>query len=128
MTRFTRTFSRTALVVFICMGAAILLPLPAAHATDGFANGADLKEWCNTMETDDVMWGLCVGSITAGHDMVMTYQESGSVNKVVCTSKHITRGDAVDAVVKYLADHPEDLKYSLGDVVLSALADAFPCR
>lgn len=105
---------------------AFLITAPV-QATDGFASGLDLKGWCDNMDLNDIHWGLCVGSITAAHDVIMSYQEAGAVNTVVCTTLSITRGDAVFAVVDYLNENPNDLDYSLGDVVLTALAEKFPC-
>ena len=106
-----------------------LMAAPApAQATDGFASGQDLLGWCENMDMDDIHWGLCVGSITAAHDMVMTYQAIGDVHSVVCTSMSHTRGDVVGAVINYMHENPGDLDYSLGDVVLSALANKFPCQ
>lgn len=115
----TRLLSALALVAF-----ALATP---AHATDGFASGRDLKNWCDNMDMNDVHWGLCVGSITAAHDMVMTYQNAGVANDLVCTTMDHTRGDVVFAVVDYLNRNPYDLDYSLGDVVLSAMIEQFPC-
>lgn len=103
-----------------------LTPAPAA-ATDGFASGLDLKGWCDNMDMDDIHWGLCVGSITAAHDVVMTYQSSGVAQELVCTTLTDTRGDVVHAVIAYLDEHSGELDYSLGDVVLSALVEQFPC-
>ena len=79
------------------------------------------------MERDDIHWGLCVGSITAAHDMVMTYQNFDDMNKLVCIQSEDTRGDVVAAVIDYMAENPESLDYSLGDLVLSALMERFPC-
>lgn len=58
------------------MALALFTATPPALATDGFASGADLKGWCDHMDLDDIHWGLCVGSITAAHDVIMTYQPS----------------------------------------------------
>lgn len=109
--------------------AALLLAFSpaAATATDGFASGTDLKGWCENMELDDIHWGLCVGSITAGHDIIMTYQEADAANEVVCTTMAHTRADVVFSVIEYLNENHGDLGYSLGDVLLSALIDKFPC-
>jgi len=105
-----------------------LLAFPlSATATDGFASGADLKGWCDNMELNDIHWGLCVGSITAAHDVVMTYQQADAANEVVCTTMSATRADLVYAVIEYMDENAHDLDYSLGDVVLSAMADKFPC-
>lgn len=118
---------RTILPIVIAAALIALAPAPS-QATEGFANGYDLKGWCDNMEMDDIHWGLCVGSITAAHDVVMTYQQAGATDRVICTPEGITRGDAVYAVIDYLYEHERDLEYSLGDVVVSALADKFPCR
>ena len=115
----------TAIVAALC--APLLWGAPAA-ATDGFSNGYDLKGWCDNMDMDDIHWGLCVGSITAGHDMIMTYQNAADVRIVVCTPEGVTRGDVVYAVIDYLAETEDDLQYSLGDVVFAAMAEKFPCR
>lgn len=108
--------------------AALLLAVSPAQATDGFASGTDLKGWCDHMDVDDLHWGLCVGSITAAHDVVMSYQASGVTKEIVCTTMTHTRSDAVYAVIAYMQENPEDLDYSLGDVVLSALVEKFPCE
>ena len=105
----------------------LLAALPA-QATDGFASGGDLKLWCDNMHLDDVHWGLCVGSITAAHDIVMTYQNAGVAEGLVCTSMDQTRGDVVYAVTEFLKENPDHWDYSLGDAVLSALIDKFPCE
>lgn len=104
-----------------------LLPLPAM-ATEGFSDGHELLEWCDAMETEDISWGLCVGSITAVHDTIMTYQNADAVNIVVCTTMMTTRGDVVKAVISNMRRNPEQLDYALGDVVLEALAEEFPCQ
>lgn len=111
--------------------AIVALPLIAtrpALATDGFASGGDLKLWCDNMHLDDVHWGLCVGSITAAHDIVMTYQNAGVAQGLVCTATSQTRGDVVDAVIQFLKDNPDHWDYSLGDAVMSALIEKFPCE
>jgi len=99
-----------------------------ALTTEAFSGARDLKGWCDNMEMDDVHWGLCVGSITAAHDTIMTYQGFEDMNELVCATDTTTRGDVVNAVRAYMEDHPEELDYSLGDVVLAALIDRFPCN
>jgi len=117
---------RTATLLSLALSA-FLITTPT-QATDGFANGLDLKGWCDNMDLNDIHWGLCVGSITAAHDVIMSYQQADAVNTVVCTTLDITRGDAVFAVIDYLNENPGELDYSLGDVVLTALAEKFPCE
>lgn len=118
-----RILSRFALPVL----ALLALSPVAAEATDGFSGGDDLKGWCDNMDLDDIHWGLCVGSITAAHDVIMTYQSAG-VTMIVCTETKHTRGDVVQAVIDYMNENPNELDYSLGDVVLSALVEKYPCQ
>lgn len=120
------TFRIRCLTLAASMFTLSLSPAPA-HATDGFANGLDLKGWCDNMDRDDIHWGLCVGSITAAHDVVMTYQNAGVGGQAVCTLMSNSRSDIIQAVIAYMAQHPDELEYSLGDVVLSALVEKFPC-
>lgn len=105
----------------------LCVPL-STHATEAFSSGAELKGWCDNMERDDIHWGMCVGSITAAHDMVMSYQNFEDMNQLVCVPSDTSRADAIKAVIAYMKDHPEDLDFSLGDLVLSALIDKFPCH
>jgi len=113
----------TALVFVALLG----LPPHPASATEAFSGARDLTGWCANMERDDIHWGLCVGSITAAHDIIMTYQAQVDMEQLVCTSDETTRGDVVNAVIAYMNEHPEEQDYSLGDVITSALMDKFPC-
>lgn len=110
------------------MGLTLGLFAHPAYATDGFASGGDLKLWCDNMDLKDVHWGLCVGSITAAHDVIMSYQNAGVGVGLVCTQMSQTRGDVVFAVIEYLNENPDHVDYSLGDAVLSALMAKFPCE
>jgi len=113
-------------LVFALVG---LMLVPAgASATEGFSTGKDLQKWCQDMNTDDTAWGLCVGSITAVHDTIMTYQNTGTVKVVVCPPAQSTREDTLKAVLAYIEEEPQGLIYSLGDFVFAALAGKWPCR
>jgi len=116
---------RTTTTLFLF--AALSFSPHTTFATEAFSGAHDLKGWCDNMDMDDVHWGLCVGSITAVHDAAMTYQGFEDMSQLVCTTDTTTRGNVVMAVRSYMDDHPEDLDYSLGDVVLAALIDKFPC-
>jgi len=119
---------RTLPLIPLLMAAVLIAaPFSDTQASDGFASGTNLKDWCDNLERNDIHWGLCVGSITAAHDMVMTYQAADVALQVVCTDMTTTRGDVVVSVIDYLHEHPNELDYSLGDVVLSALVEKFPC-
>ena len=107
--------------------AAITFTPHTALATEAFSGARDLKGWCDNMDADDVHWGLCVGSITAVHDTAMTYQGFDDMSQLICTTDKTTRGNVVTAVRTYMDEHPEDLDYSLGDVVLAALIESYPC-
>jgi len=116
---------RAAAALFLFV--ALNLISPHVLATEAFSGARDLKGWCDNMDMDDVHWGLCVGSITAAHDVAMTYQGFDDMSQLICTTTTTTRGAVVTAVRAYMDDHPEDLDYSLGDVVLAALIEKFPC-
>ncbi len=105
----------------------LLGSIAVVHATDGFSTGEDLSAWCEAMDEDDTQWGLCVGSITVATDMVQTYQAAADVKLAVCLPRGATRRDVVDAVQHYMADHPDELDFALGDVVFAALTMEFPC-
>ncbi len=106
----------------------LLFLSPQAYATDAFSGAEDLYGWCSSMDKDDVHWGLCVGSVTAVHDTIMTYQSFEDMRQIVCIGPSISRGDLVIAVMEYMHDHPEDMDLSLGDVVFSALRRTYPCE
>jgi len=116
---------RTAITFFLF--AVISVTPLMANATEAFSGARDLKGWCDNMDEDDVHWGLCVGSITAVHDTAMTYQGFDDMSQLICTTDTTTRGNVVTAVRSYMDEHPEDLDYSLGDVVMAALIESYPC-
>ena len=121
MTKFTPWALAGALALSVAVCA------PTAAATEAFSGGADLKLWCDNMDRDDIYWGLCVGSITAAHDMIMSYQNFEDAHELVCIAPETSRGDIVFAVREHINEHPEQLDYSLGDLVLTALINKFPC-
>jgi len=44
-----------------------------------------------------------------------------------CFPKGVTNGQTAKIVIKYLNDHPQDLQYSAGSLIVAAFTDAFPC-
>lgn len=105
----------------------IVLGTPPAVATEAFSGGESLKGWCDNMDDRDLHWGLCVGSIISAHDTIMAYQNFENMEQLVCIAPEVTRGEVVAAVIDYMNMHPEDLDYSLGDLVLVALIARYPC-
>ncbi|MCW8917124.1 MAG: Rap1a/Tai family immunity protein [Magnetovibrio sp.] len=120
---FSRLFQFTLSVVVIGV-----MATPVGHATEAFSGAEDLRGWCSSMDNDDVHWGLCVGSVAAAHDTIMTYQSFDDMRKIVCVNPTITRGDLVITVMEFMETHPEYMDLSLGDVVFSALREAYPCN
>ena len=109
------------------LGLLFLMP-PSAQATDAFSGAEDLYGWCSSMDKDDVHWGLCVGSVTAVHDTIMTYQSFEDMRQIVCIGPSISRGDLVITVMEYMRVHPENMDFSLGDAVFTALRETYPCQ
>ncbi|MEG3618935.1 Rap1a/Tai family immunity protein [Magnetovibrio sp. PR-2] len=115
---------KTSMHYLLALGLVFATP---AVATDAFSGAEDLRGWCSSMDQDDVHWGLCVGSVAAVHDTVMTYQSFEEMRQVICTGPDTSRGDLVITVMEYMENNPGTLEYSLGDVVFSALREAYPC-
>lgn len=61
--------------------------------------------------------GLCTGLITGVSE----------TSHRVCPPPHVTNGQEVRIVVKYLQDHPAELHLRHTKLIEQALAEAFPC-
>jgi hypothetical protein len=61
--------------------------------------------------------GICQGVV----------QGVGETSNLVCPAEHVTIGQEVRVVLKFLQDHPEKLNLRGTKLVEEALAQAFPC-
>ena len=117
----------TLCISVLALFSALTLSSPT-HGTEAFSGAEDLYGWCSSMDKDDVHWGLCVGSVAAAHDTIMTYQSFEEMRQVICIGPNTSRGDLVITVMEYMNDNPNVIDYSLGDVVFSALREAYPSK
>ena len=50
------------------------------------------------------------------------------ITKLFCKPKNITSQQIMKIMNKYLDEHPEDLHYEFGQILIEALVKAFPCK
>jgi hypothetical protein len=98
----------------------------AGHVTDGNELYKDCTASTNTS------FGFCYGYVAAIADAargnVTLNGVSGGVYGVKhCLAKEITMKEAVDIVLRWLAQNPETRHSGASTIVATALAEAFPC-
>ena len=106
----------------LLVAAAIILAVLPAKADEDKSSGNYLIKACQRALDNFNDWqaGYCLGwvdGISAVNDGL----------NLVCMTDHVTRGQAVRVVVKYLQDHPKDLDRSGAILVAEALQEAWPC-
>ena len=129
--------------VMIAGLAALVMPGFPAWAQkspiSGFVSGNRLLELCEApFGTDNQAW--CDGYIIGVDDaLTITYAVSGaasgaasgetdpSSHRYYCLREDVTLGQTSLAVLNYLKAHPEKLDMIASQLVILALAEAFPC-
>ena len=101
----------------------------------GFISGNKLLELCSApFGSNNQAW--CDGYIIAVDDtLTLTYAASGAasgetdpaIHRYYCLGAGVTLGQTSLAVLNYLKAHPEKLDMIASQLVISALAEAFPC-
>ena len=88
--------------------------------------GSQLYDWCRMADTDEdesvkmLSKGLCAGYI-GGEADTLAIANSG------CLEKGTRLEQLIDLVKVYLANHPESRHYAASSLVISAIAEKFPC-
>lgn len=121
------------------MAAAIVAAsLPTQEQSAGFISGNDLYRYCTAREGQATYYqndASCTAYIMGAHDALAT--AGGAVTyiaeldrplRLVCTPPGVEAGQIRDVVVLWLRDKPADRSMPASLVVMSALAEAFPCR
>lgn len=110
-----------ALVLFFCLTDVASANMGAAH----------LKQYC---ETKDSPYQLtCFGYIQGildtlnFHESVFQKTQLGA-GMITCMPPEVPEKVIQGIVMRYLDDHPEQLKYSAITEVESALTEAYPCQ
>ena len=93
-----------------------------------FYSGSELLEMCSASKDDAVYYqkqSECRGFIVGVADSARC---TNPVNGYSWSSaEHVTQGQVVKVVVKWLNEHPEKLHFASAGLVANALEDAFPC-
>ena len=71
----------------------------------------------------------CMAYITGVSDgLAEMTRGTGGIVRAPCIPEGVTRGQALDIVVRYLDSQPEERHTGAGTVVAKALYSAFPCK
>lgn len=110
----------------VLVGAVLACQLFAGHATaqniDGSTLFADCREGDEPSARDRLFkQGHCFGYILGVADALRPAE-------VYCLPSGVTVGQIVDVAKLYIVEHPEDRKKLAPHLVVSALAERFPCN
>ena len=127
---------------FVILSAATLLmtlaPLVGAHKQEDAMepqfpqkqNAGDLLRACAASPlsgTGRVRSRYCAGFVSGVEEAVRLLQLHGKIERRVCTPPDISASALADVYVKYGTSHKGELPDPAVEVVLHALADAYPC-
>ena len=119
---------RIALSVFLVLVAG--QAQTAEKIQTGFITGSTLLEYCSVLESQPD--GLaCFGYVMGISDLHDDIVASGVLTRMYCMPSGETGvrvGQLVLVVEKYLHEHPEELHTAASALVMTAFAEAFPCK
>jgi hypothetical protein len=90
------------------------------ETVQSFENGNVLYQECTAADSTPQNV-FCTGYVTAVSDSLES-------QRLICTPKHATAGQAIDIIVNYLRNHPEDRHLAAYSLAKLALMAAFPCK
>jgi hypothetical protein len=99
-----------------------MIPLVAMFAGVAFITGNQLYDDCQGKSL-----AICGAFIAGVSDEIDGLQGTGRLPKAMCISMQVSVGQAANAVLKYLVDHPELRNHTAASLTESALLEAFPC-
>jgi hypothetical protein len=99
------------------LATAILFAAPAAARADYFDTGNDYWAKCS----GDANLPLCMGLASGYLDMMNAFGSN-------CSASGVSRRQAKDVFVKFLAEHPEHRNLSAAALAGVAFTDAFGCK
>jgi len=100
--------------------AAVALLVPT-WAWAGFLSGNGLKQRCSD---ESVECAAYIMGISDAHDYFVHF---GAL-AIACAPREVTVGQMNAIAKRYMEEHPERLHLAASAIVLSALAEAFPCK
>jgi Rap1a immunity proteins len=120
MTEMTRTIFIVALMLCV---------ITKVASADSEVDGMKLRDWCSAVTShpkpsdQHFDMGLCLGYLDGVLDF---YVISPAIIKM-CIPTEVTKGERVEVIKKYLADHPEKLHELAVGLVVNSLSVAYPC-
>ena len=113
----------------VVAGCAALLTGGAPQAADlEFFTGQDLYAACSQAPAADLQTrqALCAGYVVGVSDSQQAAQGAGGANRI-CLRAGASATKMTDQVRAYLEAHPEKRPLAAKDLVIEALAAAYPC-
>jgi hypothetical protein len=104
----------------LVLAAGLLWPV-SAFSGGGFKSANDLYTNCLASEAS-AEYTFCLGYVIGMTDMLAGPPD------IVCLTNQVTVRQALDVVMRYLRDHPEDRHYPAASQGFLALKQAFPCK
>jgi hypothetical protein len=111
---------------------AVILHSPGA-AADGNTLLRDCQSTVELYDSDGASGNAlnsqyCLGSINAVGSLSVLLNGAISKEKQFCLPGNTTNIQIARIVVKYINDHPNEMHYPEGYLVIGAFQDAFPCK
>jgi len=139
MARTVRLIQLAACLVTM-LTAAVAVGADNAYLKGSFT-GAEMLKYCKVANDDSVRdfeRGVCTGFIdgfAAGHHAAELWhafhhreEDIDNIFGHLCVPKDANRTALVTLFVRYLENHPDNLDWSAGLLLESALRDAYPCK
>lgn len=139
MTRFAHLIQLAACLATI-LTAAVAVAADGAYLKGSFT-GAEMLKYCKVANDDSVRdfeRGVCTGFIdgfTAGHHAAELWHafhhRDENIDNIfghLCVPKDANRTALVTLFVRYLENHPDNIDWSAGLLLESALREAYPCK
>lgn len=98
-------------------------------AQSSFVDGNQLKTWHNEKVRYDSGSRDQLDYFAIGQDFGYVTGVVDALSDIYfCPDSNVTKGQLLDIVGKYLADHPEDRAQPANVLIVSALSKVFPCK
>ncbi len=95
-------------------------------------SGNNLAKYCQSGGKEDPLnshSSLCFGLLDGFiNGLEYGFLISEKKTKLFCKPKNIPPQQIMKIMNKYLDEHPEDLHYEFGQILIEALIEAFPCK
>lgn len=125
---------------FMLLAAGVAVAADDAYLEGNFT-GAEMLKYCKVASDDSVRdfeRGVCTGFIdgfAAGHHAAELWhafhhrdEDIDNIYGHLCVPKDANRTALVTLFVRYLENHPDNLDWSAGLLLESALREAYPCN